>query len=140
MVLLEGACRSAQGAPKAPQIEVVRELALDLGRQLDALSVLAREDATPDVLTEAAISCADLANLAACNVPDLPLDAALRVTEAARLAAYAAGALAPIVESGSGNLDVRHAENLLRDVRSAGWRATFAARITEVPGGESRSG
>ena len=138
--LLEEACRSAQGSPKAPRIEVVRELALDLGRQLDALSDLAREDATPDVLTEATISCADLANLAACNVPDLPLDAALRVTEAARLAAYAAGALAPIVESGSGNLDVRHAENLLRDVRSAGWRATFAARITEGPGGESRSG
>ena len=138
--LLEEACRSAQGSLKAQRIEVVRELALDLGRQLDALSDLAREDATPDVLTEAAISCADLANLAACNAPDLPPDAALRVTEAARLAAYAAGALAPIVESGSRNLDVRHAENLLRDVRSAGWRATFAARITEGPGGESRSG
>ena len=74
--LLEEACRSAQGSLKAQRIEVVRELALDLGRQLEALSDLAREDATPDVLTEAAISCADLANLAACNVPDLPLDAA----------------------------------------------------------------
>ncbi|HLL99064.1 MAG TPA: hypothetical protein VK276_08285 [Rubrobacteraceae bacterium] len=138
--LLEEACRSAQGAPKAPRIEVVRELALDLGRQLDALSVLAREDATLDVLTEAAICCADLANLAACNAPDLPPDAAPHVTEAARLAAGTVGALAPIIEFGSGDLDARHAENLLRDVRSAGWRATFATRIAEGPGGESRSG
>lgn len=138
--LIEEACRSAQGSPKAPRIEVVRELALDLGRQLDALSDLTREDATPDVLAEAAICCADLANLAACNAPDLPPDAAPRVTEAARLAAGAVGALAPIVESRSEDLDARHAENLLRDVRSAGWRATFAARIAEVPGGESRSG
>jgi hypothetical protein len=138
--LLEEACRSAQGSPKAPRIEVVRELALDLGRQLDALSVLAREDATPDDLTEAAICCADLANLAACNAADLPPDAAPRMTEAARLAAGAVGTLAPIVESGSGDLGARHAENLLRDVRSARWRATFAARIAEGPGGESRSG
>ena len=142
--LFKEACRSAQGSaqgsPEAPRIEVVRELALDLGRQLDALSDLAREDATPDVLAEAAICCADLANLAACNAPDLPPDAAPRVTEAARLAAGAVGALAPIVESRSEDLDARHAENLLRDVRSAGWRATFAARIAEVPGWESRSG
>ena len=138
--LFKEACRSAQGSPEAPRIEVVRELALDLGRQLDALSGLAREDATPDVLAEAAICCADLANLAACNAPDLPPDAAPRVTEAARLAAGAVGALAPIVESRSEDLDARHAENLLRDVRSAGWRATFAARIAEVPGWESRSG
>jgi len=138
--LLEEACRSAQGSPKVPRMEVVRELALDLRRQLELLSDLAQEDATPDVLTEAALCCADLANLAACNVPDLPPDAATRVTEAARLAAGTVGALAPIVESGSGDLDAGHAENLLRDVRSAGWRATFATRIADGPGGESRSG
>jgi hypothetical protein len=138
--LLEEACRSAPGSPNAPRIEVARELALDLGRQLDALSDLAREDATPDVLAEAAICCADLANLAACNAPDLPPDAAQRATQAARLAAGAVGALGPMIEAGSGDLNDGHAENLLRDTRSAGWRATFAARLAEESPVERPSG
>lgn len=138
--LLEGACRSAQRESKAPRIEVVRDLALELGRQLDALCGLAREDAAPDVLAEAVICCADLANLAACNAPVLSPDAARRGTEAALLAAAAVGVLAPTAESASKNLDAGHAENLLGDVRSAGWRAAFAARIAEGPGGEGFSG
>jgi hypothetical protein len=138
--LLEEACRSAPRESKAPRIEVVRDLALDLGRQLDALCGLAWEDAAPDILAEAVICCADLANLAACNAPDLPPDAVQRATEAALLAAAAVGALAPTVEFTSKDLDAGHAENLLRDVRSAGWRAAFAVRIAEGPGGEGFSG
>jgi hypothetical protein len=107
----------------------VRDLAQDIGRQLDALAGL---EAAPDVLAEAAICCADLANLAACNAPDLPSAAAGQAAAAARLAAGAVDSLEPVVEAGSGDLDEEHAGNLLRDVRSAAWRARFAARLVEV--------
>jgi hypothetical protein len=133
--LLEEACRPAPGPPNAPRIEVVRELARDLGRQLGTLSDLAGEDTTPDVLAEAAICCADLANLAACNAPDLPPDA--EPYEATRLAAGAVAALVPMIEAGNTELGAGHAENLLRDARSAGWRAKFAARLAEGPSEES---
>jgi hypothetical protein len=36
-----------------------------------------------------------------------------------------------MIEAGSTDFDVDHAENLLRDARSAGWRAGFAARLIE---------
>jgi len=123
--LLEEACRPAP--PNAAKIEVVWGLALDLGQQLAALSELGY--AAPDVLAEAAICCADLANLAACNAPDLPPDAAPRATEAALLAAEAVEALSSMIEAQSAGLEAEHAENLLRDARSARWRAGFAARL-----------
>jgi hypothetical protein len=135
--LLEEACRSAQGSAYASRLEVVRELALDIGRQLDALAGLAGEDVSPDVLAEAAICCADLANLAACNAPDLPPDAAPCAAEAARLAAGAVGALGPMIEAGSGDPG---AGNLLRDVRSAAWRAGFAVRLVDGSPEEGSSG
>jgi len=138
--LLEEACHPVPGSPDASRIEVVRELARDLGRQLATLSDLAGEDATSDVLAEAAICCADLATLAACNAPDLPPDAAPRAASAARLAAGAVGALGPMVESKSADLGDGHAENLLRDARSAGWRAGFAARLAEEPSAERPPG
>jgi hypothetical protein len=134
--LLEEACRLAPGSAKAPQLQVVRVLALDIGRQLDALAGLTREEVTPDVLAEAALCCADLANLAACNAPDLPPDAAPHAAEAARLAARAVGALGPMVEAGSGDPGTEHAGNLLRDMRSAAWRAGFASRLVEGPSGK----
>jgi hypothetical protein len=131
--LLAEACR----ATDAPRFAVVRELTLDIGRQLDALADLAREDVTPDFLAEAAICCADLANLAACNAPDLPPGAAPRAVEAARLAAGAVDALCPMVEAGSGDPGSEH---LLRDVRSAAWRARFAARLVEGSPGKGPPG
>jgi hypothetical protein len=125
--LLEEACRSATGAAISLQLEVVRELALDAARQLDAL---AREDASPDLLAEAALRCADLANLAACNVPELPPDAAPQAANSARLAAETVHDLRSLVETtDTRDLDDEHAENLLRDVRSAAWRAEFATRL-----------
>jgi hypothetical protein len=124
--LLEEACREAP-PNAAMRTEVVRGLALDIGRQLAALSGLA--DVAPDVLAEAAICCADLANLAACNAPDLPPDATPRAIEAALLAAGAVEVLGPMVEAGSAELEAEHAENLLRDARSARWRAEFATRL-----------
>lgn len=133
--LLEEACRSV--SLDASRIEVVRRLAHDLERELESLSDLAGEDAPPDILAEAAICCADLANLAACNAPDLPPGAALRAVSAARLAAAAVNALGPIIEAGSTDLGDGHAENLRRDARSACWRAQFAARLAEEPDKES---
>ncbi len=123
--LLEEACRPAP--PNAARIEVVRGLAVDLRQQLAALSELG--GAAPDVLAEAAICCADLANLAVCNAPDLPPGAAPRANEAALLAAGAVEALGSMVEAESAGLEAQHAENLLRDARSARWRAEFAARL-----------
>jgi hypothetical protein len=135
--LLEEACRSTPEAAGSLQLAVVRGLALDIERELDALARSAGEDAAaPDLLTEAALLCADLANLAACNVPELPPDAAPRAAAAARLAAGAVRTLRPLIETGSGNLDREHAANLLRDVRGAAWRAEFAARLVD---GESSS-
>ncbi len=132
--LLEEACRSA--AANSLQLEVVRDLALDIGRELDALAGPARENNTRDVLTEAALHCADLANLAACNAPELPPDTAPQAVAAARLAAGAVRDLRSLVEAGSP--DEEHAENLLRDLRSAAWRAEFATQLVdESPGGVS---
>ena len=124
--LLEEACRPSEGAEKSLQLEVVRDLALDLRRQLGALTGLAREGAAPDVLAEAALRCADLANLAACNVSKLPPERAPRAFAAARLAAGAVRDLHSLVDSGEP--DGEHLENVLRDVRSAAWRAEVAAR------------
>jgi hypothetical protein len=132
--LLEEACRSAAKSTNSLQLEVVRDLALDIGRQLDALADLARGDAVPDALAESALCCADLAILAACNVPELPPVQAPRAVAAARLAAVAVRDLRSLVEAGSGDSDEEHSKNLLRDVRSAAWRAEFAARqVAEAP-------
>ena len=124
--LLGEACRSAAKFTGSLQLEVVRDLALDTERELDALADLARADAAPDVLADAALFCADLANLAACNASELPPDEAPRAVAAARQAAGAVSDLRTLVEAGSG--EGEHAGNLLRDVRSAAWRAQFAAR------------
>ena len=138
--LLEEACRPEAVSPNAQQTEVVRDLAVDLGRQLETLSGLARTDPTPDVLAEAAICCADLANLAACNAGNLPPEYTPRAVEATRLAAEAVHSMTPLVESGSGELEADHAENLLRDVRSSSWRAQFAVRLVEGPPDEPSPG
>jgi hypothetical protein len=139
--LLEEACRSTPEVAGSLQLTVVRDLALDIKRELDALARFAGEDATaPDVLTEAALRCADLANLAACNAPELPPDAAPRAATAARLAAGAVHDLRSLVEPNSRDLNEEHAENLSRDVRSAAWRAEFAVRLVDrFRDGESSS-
>jgi hypothetical protein len=121
--LLAHAC--GPHAENSLRLEVVRDLALDLGRRL---GVLAGEDFAADSLIEAALACADLATLAACNLPALPDgDRPLAVT-AVQLAVGATRALIPLVESEAETLDEAYAENMLRDTRSAGWRADLAVR------------
>ena len=111
------------------RLEVVRELALDLERRLEALADPAAEDTDSQI--EAALACADLATLAACNLPvvsDRPL-----ATAAVHLAAGASRSLISLAESEAGALDETHAENTRRDARSAGWRADLAVRQIEDP-------
>jgi hypothetical protein len=107
------------------RLKVVRDLSLDLGRRLE---VLAGEDFAADSLIEAALACADLATLAACNLSALPDGDRPLAAAAVHLAAGATHALISLVESEAGTLDEAYAENTLRDARSAGWRADLAVR------------
>jgi len=125
--LLVDACRPH--SENSLRLEVVRDLALDLGRRLE---VLAGEDSAADSLVEAALACADLATLAACNLPALPDGERPLATAAVHLAAGTTRALIPLVESEAGTLEGHYSENTLRDARSAGWRADLAVKQVEV--------
>ena len=123
--LLGDACRTAPDQSSL-RFEVVRDLASDLERQLDALARSIGEDAcVVDLLVEATLLCADLATLAACNVRELRPGAGTTVVH---LSSGAARALGLLVEAGSRNLAEEHAENSLRDVRGARWRVDIAVR------------
>jgi hypothetical protein len=125
--LLAESCLTASDG--SPNLDVVRDLALDLKRKLDALSH--PEDQQPDSLVEAALACADLATLAACNLSGLPEDGELLAAAAVHLSAGATRSLAVLVEAGVGTLDEAHAENTRRDARGALWRADLAVRQIE---------
>ncbi len=125
-LLVESCLTASDGSPS---LEVVRDLALDLERRLDALS--RPEDQQPDSLVEAALTCADLATLAACNLPELPEDGKPVAAAAVHLSAGATRALAVLVAARAGILEESHAENMLRDARSALWRAGLAVRQIE---------
>ncbi|QYJ15803.1 hypothetical protein Rxycam_01631 [Rubrobacter xylanophilus DSM 9941] len=112
------ACRHGDDSQR---LEMVRELARDLRCQLETLSVLARSEASPDVLVEAALRCGDLATLAACNAASLSPCGRRLALEAARDAReVTAGVLDALGE--------KPPENALRDARSADWRASLALR------------
>lgn len=115
--LLAEAC----GAGNGLQAETVRELAEDLGRGLSSLP----DSGTADPLVEAALACADLATLAACNVAGLGGPSAAAATH---LAAGAARALAELAEAETGAAGDAYAENASRDLRSAVWKADLAVR------------
>ena len=117
------------GPNNSLRMDVVRELALDLGRRLEALA----DSGDTDALIEAAHACADLATLAACNIHDLTKEGRPLATAAVHLAAGAARALISLSESKTSPLDETHAENTRRDARSAGWRADLAVRQIEDP-------
>jgi hypothetical protein len=131
--LLVDACRPH--SDDSLRLEVVKDLALDLGRRLE---ILAEEDFAADSLIEATLACADLATLAACNHTALPDDAKPLAAAATHLAAGATRALNSLVESSTGTLDEAHAENTLRDARSAGWRADLA--VSQLVSISARSG
>jgi len=102
----------------------VRGLAEDLGRGLRPLSGAQ----TAGSLVEAALACADLATLAACNVAALPDRGRPPAAAATHLAAGAARALVALGEAELGDREDAYAGNVLRDLRSAGWKADLAVR------------
>ena len=106
------------------RLGTVRDLAHDLGRGLGSLY----EAGTPGSLVEAALACADLATLAACNVSALPDRGRRPGAAATHLAAGAARALATLAEAGMDGPEDAYAENVSRDARSAGWKADLAVR------------
>src|ERR687890_1845651 len=89
-------------ADNSLRLEVVKDLALDLGRRLE---VLAGEDFAADSLVEATLACADLATLAACNLPALPDGDRPLATAAVHLAAGTTLALVPLVEAETATLE-----------------------------------
>jgi hypothetical protein len=115
--LLADACGTGNGL----QAETVRDLAEDLGRGLSSLPGAG----TADALVEAALACADLATLAACNVAGVGGPSAVAATH---LAAGAARALAALAEAEIGATGGAYAENASRDLRSAAWKADLAVR------------
>jgi hypothetical protein len=134
--LLAESCLTASYG--SPSVEVVRDLALDLERRLDALSH-PEENQSSDSLVEAILACADLATLAACNLSGLSEDGEPLAAATVHLSAGAARALAVLVEAETGILDETHAENTLRDARSALWRASLAVRqIEDLQMGEAQ--
>ncbi|HET7478049.1 MAG TPA: hypothetical protein VFJ72_00895 [Rubrobacteraceae bacterium] len=119
---LEEACRRSLEETQSLHLEVVRDLAADLRRQLDALSGMVEERAEPRV--DAALACADLATLAACNVIQMPPAEARTVANAVHIAAGAAHSLSGTAE----NISKDEAEYLARDARGARWKADLASR------------
>ena len=110
--LLVGAC----GPGDDLHARTVRGLAEDLGRVLSAFS---------GAPVEAALACADLATLAACNISAMPEEGRPAAVAATHLAAGTARALVALAEAG---LDGSDAPYAAKDVRSAGWKADLAVR------------
>jgi hypothetical protein len=125
--LLLEACRMAPG--KSLGLGLVGDLALDLERRLDALSRSAAEEDP----VEAALACADLATLGACNLSELPPDGERLARAAVYLAAGTTRALVALAEVLAGDPDDAHAANVLRDLRSALWKADLAVRQLAEP-------
>lgn len=127
--MLGEACRRSLESRGSAQLEVVRDLALDLERHLVALSGIADEgENMADPLVEAALACADLATLAVCNLSELSPGEARRASAAVRLAAGAVRDLSVRIEAEAGKLEAPRAEYVMRDARSAAWRAELAIR------------
>jgi len=124
--LLVDACQT--DPENALRLEVVSSLALDLGRRLETL---AGRGSAADSLIEAALACADLATLAACNLQALSDNDRPLAVAAVHLAAGTTQALIPLIELETATVNETSAENTLRDARSARWRADLAIQQVE---------
>lgn len=125
--LLENACDPGTSAPL--RLEVVRMLARDLKRELEVLASLSDEETGGTCIegVEGALRAADVANLAACTVPELPKARAPEGVAATHLAAGTVQALHALAEG----TRERHTPYALKDFRAALWRARLAARQVE---------
>lgn len=132
--LLVDAC----AAGDSPQVRVVRDNALGLQRELDALQ---DEAPTPDAFADAAARCADLAGLAACNIPYLTAPGVAQAVAATHLASGAARTLEARIEVVARELDEPRSGYLVRDARGAAWRARLAAgQVDELQEARNREG
>ncbi len=122
--LLVDACAAGESL----QVRVVRDAALDLQRELNALQGGA---STPDALADAAARCADLANLAACNLPLVKSHHTPGAAAATHLASGAARALGVRLEAAAMDLDSPRDEYLIRESHGTAWRAQLATRQTD---------
>jgi hypothetical protein len=131
--LLAESCRSGSARESPLRLELVRSLALVIELELDAAAHSVARAENPDLLIEAALRCADLATLAACNAgPAIP-DAGTVVRQAGDAARRLLSAARPGIE----RLQSEHAEYLLKDARGVEWRVDLAARqVGESPRGE----
>ncbi|CAN5550115.1 hypothetical protein BH24ACT22_BH24ACT22_15100 [soil metagenome] len=132
--LLESACASALKSNDSLQLDVVRDLAGDLESFLEEASRSeTREDPSPDLLAETALRCADLANLAACNVSQLPEGSRSGAIASIHLAAGAVKACEVLAGNETESSGPTNDEGVMRDIRSAGWRTDLAVRQVELP-------
>ncbi len=141
--LLSEACELDLEFRSSLQLEVVRDLAEDLKSRLDKLARPgAGDDGPANLPVEAALRCADLANLAACNLPELSEAAAPRAAASVHLAAGAAQALGFLAENGAPGPGGTHPDNVRRDARGARWRTDLAVRQVDefVRGASQNSG
>ena len=105
---------------------VTQDLARGLRAELEALAGATEATSPTDVGLEGALRAADVANLAAASLDELPEENARTAVAATHLAAGAARALSALVGgSGPGG---EHTDYALKDARGAGWRAGLAAR------------
>ena len=128
--LLEAACNRESEASDEPRVVLVRDLAKDIKDQLEALAHFTAQEPPSDLIAEAALHCADLANLAACNIDGLTATEAARAAASVHLAAGAIRALQLLAE-GAPDDPSGYGATVLRDVRGAGWRADLAVRQVE---------
>lgn len=135
--MLEKAC--AQGSSDHLRLKVVRGLARDLKGELEVLAILAdwETDTRQTEWIEGALRAANVANLAACAIPELLGVHASEAAAAAYLASGAAQALGILVESRPEDARKDHASYALRDVRSAVWRARLAIQQVDQFSGEA---
>ncbi len=127
--LLENACAPGSGDPL--RLEILRTLVRDLKEELELLAALADGEAGASARIEAvegALRAADVANLAACAVPELPYARAPQAAAATYLAAGAVRALTYLIEADTENSHECQAPYALKDIRGAAWRARLAVR------------
>ncbi len=121
--LLETSCVQGPGNPL--RLDVLRTLARDLRVELEALAELADRETA---VVEGALRAADVANLSASALPELPESRAPEVAASAHLAAGAARALHALAEANATRRTGDRERSTLKDARGVAWRARLAAR------------
>ncbi len=121
--LLEDTCTQGPGDPL--RLDVVRTLARDLRVEIEVLADLADWETA---LVEGALRAADVANLAASTLAELPESRAPEAAASAHLAAGAARALHALAQAGAARVSGDRGRRMLGDARGVAWRARLAAR------------